>query len=125
MPKLPCSLVALSILLSITTTTAYATVDVQQQEQPTEVMTTNSTIYTDDTGFTVSLPHGWRAVDYNNTSQEAKEIAASQLREILVEFCPPRQGSVVNAANSMPCNDDIPLCKYGRKSRLRSWSQQR
>ncbi|MDQ3847521.1 MAG: hypothetical protein M3261_01030, partial [Thermoproteota archaeon] len=71
-------------------------------------------VYTDDTGFTVNLPPGWTAVDHDNTSQEAKGIAASQLKEILVEFCPPRQGSVVNATNAIPCNEDLGMVRVSR-----------
>ncbi|MFL6478517.1 MAG: hypothetical protein ACJ707_06840 [Nitrososphaera sp.] len=114
MPKFPHYILVLSILLSITTMTAYATVGQQQQEQPTEVLTTNSTVYTDDTGFTVNLPPGWTAVDHDNTSQDAKEIAASQLREILVEFCPPGQGIVDNATSTIRCNDDFGVVRVSR-----------
>src|ERR687896_2638038 len=78
-------------MMSMMSMTAYATSDPQQQERSVTATTTNSTIYTDDTGFTVSLPPGWTPVDRDNTSQEAREVAASQLKETLVEFCPVGQ----------------------------------
>jgi len=74
----------------------------------------NSTLYTDDTGFTVNIPPGWIAVDHNNTSQEAKEIASSQLKETLLEFCPPKQGIVVNSTNAVRCNDDFGIIRVSR-----------
>src|SRR5918998_6960040 len=104
-----------SMVLIITSTTAFATFTPQQQEQPTIAATTNSTIYTDDTGFTVDLPPGWTAVDLDNTSQEAKEIAASQLRETLVEFCPQRQSATMNISTQMVrCDNDFSIIQVSR-----------
>jgi hypothetical protein len=110
------TIVLLSMILIITSTTAFATSSPpQQQEQPMTPLTTNSTIYTDDTGFTVDLPPGWTAVDLDNTSQEAKEIAASQLRETLVEFCPQRQSAGMNISTQMVrCDNDIGIIQVSR-----------
>jgi hypothetical protein len=105
----------LSMVLIITSTTAFATSAPQQQEQPMTAATINSTIYTDDTGFTVDLPPGWTAVDQDNTSQEAKETAASQLRETLVKFCPQRQSAVMNISTQMVrCDDDFGIIQVSR-----------
>lgn len=87
--------------------TAYATSGPQQQEQSITATTPNSTMYTDDTGFTVSLPAGWTPVDRDNTSQESREVAASQLKETLVEFCPEGQSMVDNTTGIARCDDDL------------------
>lgn len=105
----------LSTVLIITSTTAFATSTPQQQEQPTTAAAANSTTYTDDTGFTVDLPPGWTAIDQDNTSQEAKETAASQHRETLVEFCPERQSAVMNISTQMVrCDDDFGIIQVSR-----------
>jgi hypothetical protein len=96
----------LLIVLVTMSMTVFATSGQEQQEQPITALSTNSTTYTDDTGFTVDLPPGWTAVDQDNTSQEAREIGASQLRETLVEFCPPRQSTINVSANIVRCNND-------------------
>jgi hypothetical protein len=113
---LSATIALLSMVLIITSMTAFATSSPpQQQEQPMTALTTNSTIYTDDTGFTVDLPPGWTAVDLDNTSQEAKEIAASQLRETLVEFCPQRQSATMNISTQMVrCDNDIGIIQVSR-----------
>ena len=97
----------LLIVVNIMSTTAYATSDPQPQEQSITATTTNSTVYTDDTGFTVSLPPGWTPVDRDNTSQEAREVAASQLKETLVEFCPEGQSRVDNTTGIAGCDHDL------------------
>jgi hypothetical protein len=94
-------------MMSMMSMTAYATSDPQPQEQSITATTTNSTVYTDDTGFTVSLPPGWTPVDRDNTSQEAREVAASQLKETLVEFCPEGQSRVDNTTGIAGCDDDL------------------
>jgi hypothetical protein len=113
---LSATIASLSMVLIITSMTAFATSSPPlQQEQPMTALTTNSTIYTDDTGFTVDLPPGWTAVDWDNTSQEAKEIAASQLRETLVEFCPQRQNPAMNISTQMiRCDNDIGIIQVSR-----------
>jgi hypothetical protein len=85
----------LATVFIITSISVFATSEppLQQGEQPMTAAI-NSTTYTDDTGFTVDLPPGWTAADQDNTSEEAREIAASQLRETLVEFCPLEQSAV-------------------------------
>ncbi|MDQ3968233.1 MAG: hypothetical protein M3275_07550, partial [Thermoproteota archaeon] len=83
------------------------------QEQPMRAPA-NSTTYTDDTGFTVDLPPGWTPADRNNTSQEAKEIAASQLRETLVEFCPPGKSAVNISTSIVRCSDDFGIVRVSR-----------
>src|SRR5918998_4742304 len=97
----------LLIFLNMMSMTAYATSDPQQQEQSAVTTTTNSITYTDDTGFTVSLPPGWTPIDRDNTSQEAREIAASQLKETLVEFCPVGQTMPDNTTGIARCDDDL------------------
>lgn len=109
------SIAVLSMVLTITSMTAFATsTQQQQQEQPMIALTTNSTIYTDDTGFTVDLPPGWMPIDQDNTGQEAKEIAASQLRETLVEFCPVGQSSVNNNTQMVRCSNDFGIVRVSR-----------
>ena len=105
----------LSMVLIITSMGAFATsAPPQQQEQPPRAPT-NLTTYTDDSGFTVDLPAGWTPADRNNTSQEAKEIAASQLRETLVEFCPQRQSATMNISTQMVrCDNDIGIIQVSR-----------
>lgn len=97
----------LLVVVGMMSMTAFATPASQQQEplaaSPTIM---NSTIYTDDTGFTVSLPPGWTPIDVDNTSQESREVAASQLRETLVEFCPIGQSTLDNTTGIARCNDD-------------------
>jgi hypothetical protein len=107
------SIAMLSIVLIITSMTAFATTAAQQQEQPMTA-STNSTTYTDDTGFTVDLPPGWTPAAWNNTSQEAKEIAASQLRETLVEFCPPGQNAVNISTYIVRCSGDFGIIRVSR-----------
>jgi hypothetical protein len=108
------SMAALSMVLTITSMTAFATSPPPQQVQPLRAPTTNSTIYTDDTGFTVDLPPGWMPVDQDNTSQDAKEIAASQLRETLVEFCPLIQDAVNISTQIVRCSDDFGILRVSR-----------
>ena len=86
----------LTMVFIITSMSVFATAAPQPLQQGDQPMTAaiNSTTYTDDTGFTVDLPPGWTAADQDNTSEEAREIAASQLRETLVEFCPLEQSAV-------------------------------
>jgi hypothetical protein len=107
------SIAMLPMILIIMSMAAFATAAAQQQEQPTTVLT-NSTTYTDDTGFTVDLPPGWTPADWNNTSQEAKEIAASQLRETLVEFCPPGQSAVNISTYIVRCSGDFGIIRVSR-----------
>jgi hypothetical protein len=57
---------------------------------------------------------GWTAADQNNTSQEAKEIAASQLMETLVEFCPPGHGLVNTSTSIIRCSDDSGIIRISR-----------
>jgi hypothetical protein len=109
------SIAMLSMVLIITSMAVFATTaPPQQQEQPMTALTTNLTRYTDDTGFTVDLPAGWTPADRNNTSQEAKEIAASQLRETLVEFCPPGQSAVNISTSVVRCSDDLGIVRVSR-----------
>jgi hypothetical protein len=108
------SIAMLSMVLIITSMTAFATTAAQQQEQQPMTASTNSTTYTDDTGFTVNLPPGWTPADWNNTSQEAKEIAASQLRETLVEFCPPGQSAVNISTYIVRCSGDFGIIRVSR-----------
>jgi hypothetical protein len=93
----------LTMVFIITSMSVFATSapppPLQQGEQPMTAAI-NSTTYTDDTGFTVDLPPGWTAADQDNTSEEARENAASQLRETLVEFCPLEQ-SAVNTSTAL------------------------
>jgi hypothetical protein len=109
------SIAMVSIVLIITSMAAFATsTPSQQQEQPTIVAPTNLTRYTDDAGFTVDLPSGWRPVDQDNTSQEAKEIATSQGRETLVEFCPPGQSTANISTSIARCSDDFGIVRVSR-----------
>jgi hypothetical protein len=109
------SIAMLSMVLIITSMAVFATTaPPQQQEQPMTALTTNLTRYTDDTGFTVDLPPGWTPADRDNTSQEAREIAASQLRETLVEFCPPGQSAVNINSSIVRCNDDFGIVRVSR-----------
>ena len=95
----------LTMVFIITSISVFATAapqplqPLQQGDQPMTAAI-NSTTYTDDTGFIVDLPPGWTAADQDNTSEEAREIAASQLRETLVEFCPLEQ-SAVNTSTAL------------------------
>jgi hypothetical protein len=109
-----CVTVLLIGVVNVVGMTAYATSDQQQQEQALTATATNSTTYTDDAGFTVSLPPGWTPIDRDNTSQEAREIAASQLKETLVEFCPVGQSMVNNTTGIAGCNDDFGIIKVSR-----------
>jgi hypothetical protein len=102
-----------SMVLIITSTAVFATAAAQQQEQPM-TPSTNSTTYRDDAGVTVDLPPGWTPADWNNTSQEAKEIAASQLRETLVEFCPPGQSAVNISTYAVSCSGDFGIVRVSR-----------
>ena len=88
------------MVLTISSVSAFATPVPPLQQGPITASTLNSTIYTDDTVLSVGLPPGWGAVDTNNTSTEAKQIAASQLKETLVEFCPQVQ-SVRNSSDGI------------------------
>jgi hypothetical protein len=109
------SIALLSMVLIISSMAVFATSGpAQQQERPMTALTTNSTTYTDDTGFTVDLPPGWTPADRDNTSQEAKEIAASQLRETLVEFCPIGQSAVNISTSIVRCNDDFGIIRVSR-----------
>ena len=85
----------LTMVFIITSMSVFATSapPPQRGEQPMTAAI-NSRTYTDYTGFTVDLPPGWTAADQDNTSEEAREIAASQLRQTLVEFCPLEQSAV-------------------------------
>jgi hypothetical protein len=103
-------ILALAGMMSMT---AFATSAPQQQEQSPPAAT-NSTTYTDDTGFTVNLPPGWTPTDWDNTSQEARQVAASQLKETLVEFCPIEQSSLDNATGIAICNDDLGIIQVSR-----------
>jgi hypothetical protein len=104
----------LSIILITMSMTVFATSGQGQQEERITALSTNSTTYIDDTGFTVELPQGWTAVDQDNTSEEAREIGASQLRETLVEFCPPRQSTINVSANIVRCSDDFGIIRVSR-----------
>src|SRR5215208_5740165 len=97
----------LAMVFIITSMSVFATSapTPQQGEQPM-MAAINSTTYTDDTGFTVDLPLGWTAADQDNTSEEAREIAASQLRETLVEFCPLEQSAVNTSTALVRCMDE-------------------
>ncbi|HJU34117.1 MAG TPA: hypothetical protein VJ695_03250 [Nitrososphaera sp.] len=85
---------------TISSLSAFATPVPALQQGPITAPTTNSTIYTDDTGLSVGLPPGWVAVDTNNTSTEAQQTAPNQLKETLVEFCPQVQ-SVRNSSDGI------------------------
>ena len=100
-------------IAGIMSMTAFATFAPQQQEQSPPAAT-NSTTYTDDTGFTVNLPPGWTPIDWDNTSQEARQVAASQLKETLVEFCPIEQSSLDNATGVARCDDDLGIIQVSR-----------
>ncbi len=90
--------------------TVFATPAPRQQElSPPVATTTNSAVYTDDTGFTVALPPGWTYMDLNNTGQEAREVAASQQKETLIEFCPERQSTADNITTMAKCKAKICL----------------
>jgi hypothetical protein len=78
----------IAMVFIIASVSVFATSAPPQQEEQPMTAAINSTTYTDDTGLTVQLPPGWTAADLDNTSEEAREIASSQLRETLVEFCP-------------------------------------
>ena len=110
------ALAILPIVLIITGMPVFASSAVPQQHEEEQLMTApiNSTTYTDDTGFTIDLPRGWTAADQNNTSQEAKEIAASQLMETLVEFCPPGQSLVNTSTSTIRCSDDSGIIRVSR-----------
>jgi hypothetical protein len=86
----------------------------QQPQQSATAPITNTTIYTDDSGLTVTLPPGWTPVDKNNTSQEAIGVAASQLKETLVEFCPPGQSMLDNTTGITRCDDDLGIIRVSR-----------
>jgi hypothetical protein len=108
------NVVVLLIVMGMMSITAYASFSPQQQEQPTIASSTNSTIHTDDTGFTVSLPPGWTSADRDNTSQEAREVAESQLKETLVEYCPIEQSMLDNITGIVRCNDDLGIIQVSR-----------
>jgi hypothetical protein len=105
----------LTMVFIITSMSVFATSapPPQQGEQPMTAAI-NSTTYTDDTGFTVDLPPGWTAADQDNTSEEAREIAASQLRETLVEFCPLEQSAVNTSTALVRCMDDFGIVRVSR-----------
>ncbi len=106
---------ALSIIGAMMSMVAFATPAFQQQQQSTAALTTmNLTTYTDDSGFTVTLPPGWTPVDWDNSSPEAREVAASQLKETLVEFCPIGQSIVDNTTSVARCNDDLGVIQVSR-----------
>jgi type II secretory pathway pseudopilin PulG len=104
----------------ITVTAALATPSSQQQQQQqqqqsaTTSTTMNLTTYTDDSGFTVTLPLGWTPIDWDNTSREAMEVATSQYKETLVEFCPVGQSVVDNTTSTARCNDDFGVIQVSR-----------
>jgi hypothetical protein len=104
----------LSMVLIMTSMSVFATSAPPQQEERPMTVAVNSTTYTDDTGFTVDLPPGWTAADQDNTSQEAKEIAASQLSETLVEFCPLGQSAVNTSTSIVRCSDDFGIVRVSR-----------
>ena len=104
----------LLIVVSMMSMTAYASFSPQQQEQSTIASSTNSTIHTDDTGFTVTLPPGWTSADRDNTSQEAREVAESQLKETLVEYCLMDQSMLDNITGIAMCNDDLGSIQVSR-----------
>jgi hypothetical protein len=104
----------LLIVVGMMSMTAYASSAPQLQEQSTLASTTNSTIHTDDTGFTVSLPQGWTSADRDNTSQEARDVAESQLKETLVEYCPIDQSMLDNITGIARCNDDLGIIEVSR-----------
>jgi hypothetical protein len=101
------------IIVGMMSMTAFATSIPQEQEQSPPA-TTNSTMYTDDTGFTVNLPPGWTSLDRDNTSQEARQVAASQLKETLVQFCPIDQSPRDNTTRVARCNDDLGIIQVSR-----------
>ena len=106
----------LAMVFIITSMSVFATsapTTPQQGEQPM-MAAINSTTYTDDTGFTVDLPPGWTAADQDNTSEEAREIATSQLRETLVEFCPLGQSAVNTSTAIVRCRDDFGIVRVSR-----------
>ncbi len=111
---------ALLVIASMMTlTAAYATPSsqqqLQQQQQSAATSTAvNLTTYTDDSGFTVSLPPGWTPIDWDNTSREAVEVAAGQYKEMLVEFCPVGQSVVDNTTGIARCNDDFGVIQVSR-----------
>jgi hypothetical protein len=104
----------LLIVVGTMSITAYASSSPQKQEKSTIASSTNSTIHTDDTGFTDSLPPGWTSADRDNTSQEAREVAESQLKETLVEYCPIDQSMLDNITGVVRCNDDLGIIKVSR-----------
>src|SRR5215210_1321845 len=104
----------LSIVLIMTSMSVFATSAPPQQEERPMTVAVNSTSYTDDTGFTVDLPPGWTAADQDNMSQEAKEIAASQLSETLVEFCPLVQSAMNTSTSIVRCSDDFGIVRVSR-----------
>jgi hypothetical protein len=105
------------VIVGMMSMTAFATSASQQQGQSPPVAT-NSTTYTDDTGFTVNLPPGWTPIDWDNTSLEARQVAASQLRETLVEFCPIDQSTRDNTTGVTRCNDDLGVIQVSRYTNM-------
>jgi hypothetical protein len=107
----------LTMVFIITSMSVFATSapppPLQQGEQPMTAAI-NSTTYTDDTGSTVDLPPGWTAADQDNTGEEAREIAASQLRETLVEVCPLEQSAVNTSTALVRCMDDFGIVRVSR-----------
>ena len=56
----------------------------------------------------------WTSIDWDNTSQEARQVAASQLKETLAEFCPIDQSSLDNTTDMARCNDDLGIIQVSR-----------
>jgi hypothetical protein len=106
-------LIAMVFIITSTSVFATSAPPPEQEEQPMTAAI-SSTTYTDDTGLTVELPPGWTAVDRNNTSVEAREIATSQLRETLVEFCPLEQSAVNTSTALVRCRDDFGIVRVSR-----------
>jgi hypothetical protein len=62
-----------------------------------QTMTTSTTTFTDDTGFTVGVPQGWLAVDDNNTIDTVAKAEAELGFIVLAEFCPEDQGQFLTS----------------------------
>lgn len=108
----------LVIASMMTVTGALATPSSQEQEQQQQSAATSTTMnlttYTDDSGFTLTLPLGWTPIDWDNTSREAVEVATSQYKETLVELCPVGQSVVDNTTGTARCNDDFGVIQVSR-----------
>lgn len=76
-----------------------------------------TTSFTDDTGFTVDLPPGWIANDYQNTGPEAAATENQLGYTKLAIFCQsddtaPRFGSSVGTCNAGFSGDWVQVFRY-------------